>query len=841
MTAGILAAILLFSSHPASSAVAGCPWVKSHAPIPGRVSQLLSAMNLDQKIQLLHGTAPGQPLDYVGVVPAIPSLCLPELRLEDGPAGLGDNLTGVTQLPAPVSLASTWNPALAEQYGRVVGEEAWGKGVNINLGPTVNIVRDPRWGRAFETYGEDPHLAGQLAGAYIDGVQKAGPMAMLKHFAVYNQETNRNLPADNALIDERTMQEVYLPQFRTAIQLANPAAIMCSYSWIGGVAACENAYLLTNVLRDQWKYSGFVTSDWFSTHSTVDSANHGLDMEMPFDQFFGPALEQAVMDGLVSTDTVDQMLRPILTQMFRFKLLTRTQTGTTATVVTSAEHAATALKVAEEGTVLLKNSAGLLPLAEGHSITVIGRDAGPQLSFEHWNGSAFVAPPYVVTPYQGILQRAGSPGRVLYAQGDVVDDIPSPVVPTQFLRPSSGEGTGLTGEYFANPDLSGLPVATQNSSQVDFVWSGFPPISGVPGINWSARWTGTITVNTTGTYPFSVTSDDGSRLFINGQKIIDNWSDGAPHARTGLALLQAGQPASIEVDYYQHLGGASLSLGWQPTVESLRQDAVDMAASTDAAIVFVSKLEGEGADISNIDLPQDENDLIAAVAAANPNTIVVLNTGSAVTMPWIDQVKGVFEAWYPGQENGNAIAALLFGDSNPSGKLPVTFPRSLADVPAATAGQWPGIEGSVNYSEGIEVGYRWYDAKQIPPLFSFGHGLSYTSFQISHLRLNRTGPRTAAVTVDVTNTGARAGEEILQLYVGDPASADEPPRQLKAFQKIALNPHQTRRVKFRLIAEAFSIWDVVGGRWRIEPGVYQIYVGDSSDNLPVSAKMRVGG
>jgi beta-glucosidase len=348
-------------------------------------------------------------------------------------------------------------------------------------------------------------------------------------------------------------------------------------------------------------------------------------------------------------------------------------------------------------------------------------------------------------------------------------------------------------------------------------------------------------VPTTATYPFSITSDDGSRLFINGQEVIDNWYDGASHTRSGTAFLQAGQPVPIEVDYYQNSGGSSLSLGWQPTIESLRQDAVDLAKSSDAAIVFVAKPEMEGLDLLDIDLQPDAYDLIAAIAAANPHTIVVVNSGSAVTMPWIDQVNSVIEAWYPGQENGNAIAALLFGDVNPSGKLPVTFPESLADVPAATPSQWPGVGGMVEYSEGLDVGYRWYDAKQIKPLFSFGHGLSYTNFAFSKLRVHRPGPRSAVVSVDVTNTGAVAGSEVAQVYIGDPQTAGEPPEQLKAFQKVASNPGQTRRLTFKLGADAFSIWDVAQGRWRITAGQYGLFVGDSSDNLPLRATVRLAG
>ncbi len=834
------AAFLLTVAAPASSGTGDCRWVTSHAPIAKRVDQLMAVMTLDQKLQLLHGLSPSAPpSSYAGYVTGIPSLCIPDLKLEDGPDGVGDGMTGVTQLPAPVTVAASWDTGLAALYGTVIGTEEAGKGATINLGPTVNIVRDPRWGRAFETYGEDPYLSGQIAAAYINGVQSTGTMAMLKHFAVYNQETYRVTIADDAEIDQRTMQEIYLPQFGTAVQLADPAAVLCAYPFINGISACQNAYTLKDVLRKQWKYDGFVSSDWYATYTVLD-ANAGLDLQMPYDTVFGAPLTQAVMDGTVTIATIDSMVKPILTEMFRFKLFTRPPTGEPSAIVTTPQHAALAREVAEQGAVLLKNSTGLLPLPAGRSLAVIGEAAGLDLSDNQMDGSAYVAAPYLVTPYEGIVARAGSSASVQYAQGDALSGVVLTTVPTQYLTPRVGSGTGLTGEYFTNMTLSGAPALTQNSSQIDFVWND-SPISGIPATNWSARWTGTITVPTTATYPFSITSDDGSRLFINGQEIIDNWYDGASHTGSGTAFLQADQPVPIEVDYYQNSGGSSLSLGWQPTIESLRQEAVDLAKSSDAAIVFVAKPEMEGLDLADIDLQPDANDLIAAVAAANPNTIVVLNSGSAVTMPWIAQVNSVLEAWYPGQENGNAIAALLFGDVNPSGKLPVTFPKSLDDVPAATPSQWPGVGGMVEYSEGLEVGYRWYDAKQIEPLFSFGHGLSYTNFAFSKLRVRRPGPRSAVVSVDVTNTGAVAGSEVAQVYIGDPQTAGEPPEQLKAFQKVALNPGQTKRLSFNLGPDAFSIWDVRQGRWRITAGQYGVFVGDSSDNLPLRATVRFAG
>ena len=839
MLSGLLASSATAGHAAGSAASASCPWVTSTAPVSRRVEQLLGQMTLADKLNELHGDNSGT---YAGTVPAIPRLCIPKLTLDDSPAGVGHGMTGVTQLPAPVADAATWDTGLARQYGAVIGSEQWGKGDDVDLGPTVNIVRDPRWGRAFESYGEDPYLTGQIGTADVVGIQGTGEMAQVKHWAVYNQETNRNDSIDDAIIDPRVEQEIYLSQFGTIVQRAQPSSLMCSYSFINGQPACQDPYIMRQVLRNQWNYPGFVTSDWGATHSTVASAQAGLNMQMPDDSYYGAALRQAVTDGQVPMSTIDGLVRPILTEMFRFHLFTASPTGTPSSVVTTPAHVAVAKQVAEDGTVLLKNANNVLPLSKPSSIAVIGSDAGVD-ALTTGGGSAQVDADSIVTPYQGIAARAGANTTVRYAPGDSPYGA-LPEVPSSVLTPSAGTGAGLTATYYNGMTLSGTPITSQNTDSVDYNWNGSPPAPGVPGTDWSARYTGTLTPPTTGSYTFSITSDDGSRLFINGQQLIDNWRDQGGTTETGTVTLTAGQPVSIEVDYYQNGGGSLLDLGWQaPGGPSTQlQQAVDTARSSSVAVVFASDFESEGSDLSSIDLPAEENTLIEDVAAVNPNTIVVLNTGSAVTMPWLDSVKGVFEAWYPGQEDGDAIAALLFGDQNPSGKLPVTFPKSLGDVPASTAAQWPGVDGKVQYSEGLDVGYRWYDAKNIDPLFAFGYGLSYTSFRFSGLRVS--APVTTSLgqvqaTVDVTNTGQRAGSDVVQLYVGDPATTGEPPAQLKDFQKVSLAPGQTRRVTFSVPATDFQTWNDQTQSWQVADGDYQLMIGDSSANLPAHGDVHV--
>ncbi len=676
------------STGPARAVSTACPWVGSSAPIPQRVSEVMARMTQAQEVALVTGASGSS---YVGFIPAIGSLCIPALNLEDGPAGVGDNMTGVTQLPAPVDAAATWDTSAERLYGQVIGTEQAAKGTTVDLGPTINIVRDPRWGRAFESIGEDPYLNGTMGAAEIQGVQSTGVMAQVKHFAVYNQETNRNTPADDAVVSTQAMQEIYLPAFQDAVQQGAASSVMCAYSYVNGTAACQNPYLLSTVLRQQFGFGGFVTSDWGATHSTAASANAGLDMDMPgSDGYFGSALASAVSSGSVSQATLNSMVSDILTEMFAFGLFDKPTAGSPDETATSSADTAAALQIAEEGTVLLKNSGNVLPLGpQDTSIAVIGADAStsPQTA---GGGSASVTSSGTITPLQGITAAAPSGVTVSYNNG----------------------------------------------------------------------------------------SSDSS--------------------------------------------------------------AAALAASSSVAIVFASYYESEGSDLTSIDLGSADDDLISAVAAANPNTIVVLNTGSAVTMPWLSSVAGVLEAWYPGQEDGAAIAALLFGNADPSGHLTVTFPQSLSQVPASTPAQWTGENGTVQYSEGIDVGYRWYDSQGLTPLFPFGFGLSYTTFSFSNLQVGSLpAGGDATVTATVTNTGSVAGADVAQLYVSDPSASGQPPRQLEGFQRVYLQPGASQTVQFQLTQQNLQYWNSSSNGWATSTGNYGISVGDSDANLPLTGTLNV--
>jgi beta-glucosidase len=676
------------AAQPVAASPAACPWVGSSAPVPTRVGEVLAKMTVAQKVALVTGASGSS---YAGLIPAIGSLCIPALNLQDGPAGVGDGLANVTQLPAPVDIAATWDTSAEQTYGQVIGTEQAAKGTTVDLGPTINIVRDPRWGRAFESIGEDPYLNGTLGAADIRGVQSTGVMAQVKHFAVYNQETNRNTSSDNAVVSTQAEQEIYLPAFQKAVQNGAASSVMCSYSYVNGTAACQNQYLLSTVLRQQFGFGGFVTSDWGATHSTAASANAGLDMDMPgSDGYFGSALQSAVSSGSVSTATLNSMVSDVLTEMFAFGLFDKPTAGSPDETATSTTDQSDATQLAEEGTVLLKNSGSILPLTSSDkSVAVIGADASTS-PLTAGGGSASVTSSGTVTPLQGITAAAPSGVTVSYNNG----------------------------------------------------------------------------------------SSDSS--------------------------------------------------------------AASLAASSSVAVVFASLSESEGSDLSSIDLGSTDDNLISAVAAANPHTIVVLNTGSAVTMPWLSSVAGVMEAWYPGQEDGTAIASLLFGNTDPSGHLTVTFPTSLSQVPASTAAQWTGANGTVQYSEGIDVGYRWYDSKTLTPVFPFGYGLSYTSFSFSNLKVGTLPEGGAAtVTATVTNTGSRAGADVAQLYVSDPAASGQPPKQLEGFQRVNLQPGASQTVTFQLTQQNLQYWNTSSNAWATSTGSYGIEVGDSDANLPLSGTLAV--
>jgi beta-glucosidase len=776
-----------------ATATASCPWVTSHAPVAQRVAQLMGQLTVADEITLVEGHGTTNP--YVFYMPGIPALCIPQLGEEDGPNGVADGLTGVTELPAGVALAATFDPSLASQYGQVVGREELGKGAAVNLGPTVNIDRDPRWGRSFETYTEDPYLNQSLAVSEIDGLQSTGELDQVKHYAAYNQETYRNTAADDVVVSNRTLQEIYLPAFQAAVQDAGAASVMCSYAYINGNAACNNEFTETTMLRDAWNFPGFVTSDYGALHGT-DGAADGTDQEQPEDTYFGAPLETAVENGTIPRSTLNTMVQRILAEMFRFNLISKPLTGSTSATVTTPAHQAVGTDVAETGTTLLKNSGSVLPLSGsgGGNVAVIGPAASAQATYGG-GGSAAVLPSATVSPLQGLQAAAGAGTAISYTQG-LPTDTSLPAIPAASLSPA----------YAATP--------------------------------FGGSYSGTLTAPETGTYVLAITNDCGcytpTYLSLDGKQLLDDPSTPPVHTYSVAVSLTAGQTYTLAIS------GDSDALTWatpSALAPGLAQAAAAAKAAKTAVVVVSDDTESEATDRLSLALPSAQDELIAAVAAANPHTVVVIDAGAPVTMPWLNQVAGVVDAWYPGQSSGTALASVLFGQTDPSGHLPVTFPQSLSQVPASATAQFPGNGTTVQYSEGLDVGYRWYNAQDLTPLFPFGYGLSYTSFRFSGLQVTRAvqGTQDVRVSATVTNTGSRSGADVTQLYVTFPAAAGEPPRQLKGFQRVSLAPGRSQRVTFTLSPADRQWFDTsapgasaTGGGWSQSAGAYQVYVGDSS-------------
>jgi beta-glucosidase len=696
-----------------SAQAADCPWMKPGKSPEERANELIGAMSLDQKIHQVHQSDPPWMFYYgtAGHIDGTPELCIPTIVLSDAGSGVAGLQQGTTTFPSGVGQAATWNPALEHQFGVAMGEEAYDKGINVMLGPGMNIARIATNGRNFEYFGEDPFLAGRMVTQAIRGIQTNPVLAQAKHYAANNQENNRM--AVSVEVDERTMREIYLPAFEAAVKDGHAGSIMCSYNKLWGKYACENSRLLQGYLRKDWGFDGFVTSDWGATHSTVDSALAGLDMEMHGtpSQYYNDPLKQAVESGKVPKAVLDGMLRHIFVPMFRFGLFDKPvkpePNGYVAQAITP-EHRSLARKIAEEAAVLLKNDKNALPLstAGGKTIGVIGFAANP----------------------------VGASG-------------------------TSGGGGSSKG--------SGVPS----------------PVSPLEGIQQQAA--------------------------AHGDKVL--YADGSSQA-----------------------------------------DADAVARASDTVIVFAADSEAEGSDRPDlgfrpgvcpfpvcVNMPLDQDAMVKAAAAANPNTVVVIAAGAPVAMAWLGDVRAVIDQWYAGTENGNAIAALLYGQANPSGKLPQTFPKSLDQMPTKTPEQYPGKDGKAHYTEGLKVGYRWFDSQGIEPLFPFGYGLSYTTFSYSGLKAKKRKGNRATVSFSLKNTGARSGAEVAQVYVGFPKWTGEPPRQLKGFQKVELEPGSSKRVTVSLNKRAFSYW--AGKGWRVGRGCYAIEVGGSSRSLPLKAAVPMGG
>jgi len=787
-----------------------------------RVDKLLVEMTVDEKAALVAGVD-------LWHGPGVPRLGLPALKVTDGPSGArGEQWSGrpSANFPCGTALGATWNPDLVREVGVRLGVEAKRKQAHALLAPTVNIHRHPLAGRNFECYSEDPFLSARMAVSYITGVQSQSVACTVKHFVANDSEFERMTISSE--VDERTLREILLVPFEAAVREAGTWALMTAYNKVNGTFCSEQADLI-GLLRDEWEFDGVVISDWYGTHSTVPAAKAGLDLEMPGPpQWFGPALAAAVGAGEVSEAKLDEKVRRVLELMERTGRLDESVRAPEECVDDPVDREV-ARRAARESFVLLRNERAALPLgSDVRVLAVIGPNADANVI--QGGGSARVTPHPPVAPLPALRERFGPRGVEVPFERGCFSFKRTPVLDDRVLQ------APLLVEYYGNRERAGTPVYTEASGRGLFTFIG-PVGHDVPS-EFSLRVKGTVVAPETGEWTFTLVQVGRAKLSIDGAVVVDNWhptgrSDafmgyGSEEA-AGTVALTEGEPHAIEIEFVPPGGLGGLEIGCRPPAPpDLMERAVALARRADAVVCVVgtdNDWETEGNDRESMALPPPQDELVRAVAAANPRTVVVINAASPVEMPWCDDVAAIVQAWFPGEEWGNALVDVLSGDASPSGKLPTTIPARLEDTPAFTT--YPGEGGQVRYGEGVFVGYRWYDARRIEPRFPFGHGLSYTTFAIEEPSWDG-----ARVHVRVTNTGAVRGAEVVQCYVRDvEATVARPPRELKAFAKVELDPGDSTEVTLTFDDRAFSFWDPAEHRWTLEPGEFELCIGTSSRDI----------
>ena len=816
-------------------------------PLENRVEDLLARLTLEEKVSLLAGASMWHTV-------AIERLGIPSIKVSDGPNGVrgeawaGDQTSAC--FPVGVALAATWNPDLMHEVGVALGVEAYDKDVQVLLAPTVNIHRSPLAGRNFETYSEDPYLSARIAIAYIKGLQSQNVGASIKHYVCNDSEFERMSMSSD--VPERALHEIYLLPFEAAVREADPWTVMAAYNRINGVHASENDRTLNEILKGAWAFQGAVMSDWFGAKSTAPSANYGLDLEMPGPaRHLGDKLLAAVQAGEVSTQAIDDHARRMLRLIIRSGRLERPEARPEQSV-DHPEVRAVARKAARESMVLLKNEAQCLPLLPTslRTLAVIGPNA--ERAIVHGGGSSQVSYHYAIAPLQGIQNRLGDRVTVNYAQGGAAYRQMPRLDPGWLTPPEGQRKGGFVAKFYNSLEPGGTPVLTQFQPRSQFFWMGDID----PAVNqaaFSVRLEGALVVPVSGVYSLGISGIGLCRLYLGGDLLLDNWTQ--PKRGEGLMGMgtmpvtaevnfAAGKPAQIVVEYSRQNAPmvAGLRIGMLPPQPADPiAEAVAAARDADAAILVVgtdADWETEGQDRVNMSLPGSQDELIRAVAEVNPRTIVVVNAGSPIDMrAWIDKVPAVLQGWFAGQEWGNALADLLFGDHSPSGRLPLTFPMRLEDNPAYI--NYPGENGHVRYGEGIFVGYRYYDLKDVTPLFPFGHGLTYTSFRYDNLCLAKQSVRSGepvCFTMDLTNVGALEAQEVIQVYVHDVKTRlARPLQELKAFRKVALAPGKTETVAFELEPRALQYYDDAQAAWMADPGEFELRVGPSSRDIRLKA------
>ncbi|KEY74026.1 hypothetical protein S7711_02617 [Stachybotrys chartarum IBT 7711] len=818
----------------------------------------LASLTLEEKVSLLTAA------DFWRTK-AIPEKGIPAIKTTDGPNGArGGIFVGGTKaalFPCGISLAATWNKELLYEIGQHLADEVKARSANMLLAPTVCMHRHPLGGRNFESFSEDPLLTGKLSAQYIKGLQAKGIAAAIKHFVGNEQETHR-LTIDS-LVQERPLRELYLKPFEIAIREANPWAVMSSYNLINGVHADQNFHTMEDILRGEWKYDGTVISDWGGTNSSIEAVQAGCDIEFPYSTKWRlDKLVASVNEGRLDIKAVDRAAENVLTLVERLKgsdlsaeLPEREDDReSTRQLIRTAGH---------EGLTLLKNEGGLLPICPKNTkVAVIGPNANRAIA--GGGGSASLNPYYTTIPLESIRRVAEK--EISFAQGCHIHKwLP---VASKFCTEKSGKA-GVNIDWFAGDKFQGEPVVVQRRTNTDlFLWDS-APLKQV-GPHWSAVATTYLTPTTTGKHTISFMSVGPGKLYVDGKLTLDLWDwteegeamfDGSVDYLVDVDM-EAGKAIELKVEMTNELrplakqkqfgithkyGGCRIGFKQEDKVDYV-QEAVEAAKAADVAVVIVgvdAEWESEGYDRQTMDLPVDgsQDRLIEAVVKANPHTVVVNQSGSPVHMPWVDHVPAILQGWYQGQEAGNALADVLFGLQSPSGKLPMkaTFPQRIEHTPAWN--NWPGENLKVLYGEGLYIGYKHYERTRIAPLFPFGHGLSYTTFEYGRPEVS---PKVLApggninITMAVSNTGSRAGAEIVQVYVHDVKSRlPRPEKELVAFEKVYLEADETRHITISLDKYAVGYYDETIPGWIAEEGAFKILIGASSADIRRSATFQV--
>ncbi len=837
------------------------------------IAALVTSMSIDERASLTSGASAWS-------TGAVPSVGIPEVFVTDGPAGArGPLLPGAgpqvasLNIPCGSALGATWNPVLLEKLGEALGDQTRTKACRVLLAPTVNLHRSPLAGRNFECYSEDPLLTGKLAAAFIRGVQSQGVATTVKHF-VGNESEFERMTIDS-VIDERALRELYLLPFEMAVREGGSLGIMTSYNRMNGSYNTENHELLQSILRDEWGFEGFVVTDWFAGGTTEGAARAGLDLEMPGpSRFYGRQFGKAVRDGEVDEQLLNGAVQRLLTVYDRIGALDDEPRSPIA--IDRPEHRVLAHTAATESMVLLKNE-HILPLDPStlRTIALIGPNA--ERARIMGGGSAEVVPHYRISPLEALRARLGDDVTIVHEEGCDIDKTIPFISHSRLVNSDGGEGFSI--DIFKGTTFEGDIVAsTTVSNGRVIVLPGVEAI--VPRGPISFRATSKFTPTQSGPHLLSMLEVGTARLMLDGTVIFDGINDPTPQGEAffGAAKQELVTQVDLVADrtYVIDLEFASSQPGWMQGAQlgckavpsaDMMDRAVAAAASADAVILIVgtnNDWETEGNDRDSLDLPGTQSELIERVSRANPNTVVVVNTGAPITTPWVADAAAVLQVWFGGQEMANALVDVLFGDAEPSGRLPTTFPSCIEHTPSY--GNFPGEHGQVRYGEGVLMGYRWYEARKMSVPFAFGHGLSYTSFNIDKPQAAATydsAGGTLTVVVPVTNVGHRRGAEVVQCYVGagDPTVV-RPLKELKAFQKVWLDPGESVAVTLTLDARSFSYWDP-GNRykgtlapnavgvfgttaeavrgWRIDPGVYHLSVGRSSDNIAHVIDVEVTG